>query len=140
MSKLAAFLTENQDINERTHEVVISERFKISETEVLKFKIKPMTSDEFGKFQKASTKIIQVGRKRETSFDTGKYNLDVIKEHCLEPNFKDATFIKSLGVQTPDQAIKKVLLAGEITELANQITALSGFDVDINEEIQEAKN
>ena len=140
MSKLSEFLRDNSDIATKEVEVAISPRFVDKDGNLLKFKIRPMTNDEFSAYQKKCTSININGRKRETSFDGGKFNSLVIINQCLDPDFKDANFIKELGVMTPEQAINKVLLAGEIVELSNQITSISGFDVDINDKIEEAKN
>lgn len=140
MSALKDFLLENSDIAGKEVEVPISPRFKDKDGNLLRFKIRPMTGDEFGKYQKQCTTINVNGRKKETSFDSGKFNLLCAVNHCIDPDFKDADFLKQLGVQTPEQAVSKTLLAGEIVELGNQVTKVSGFDVDINEEIEAAKN
>ena len=140
MSALKEFLVENSDIVGKEVEVPISPRFKDKEGNLLKFKIRPMTGDEFGKYQKQCTTINVNGRKKETIFDSGKFNLLCIINHCIDPDFKDVDFLKQLGVQTPEQAVSKTLLAGEIVELGNQVTKVSGFDTDINEEIEAAKN
>lgn len=140
MSVLKDFLLENADVIDKEVEVAISPRFKDKDGNLLKFKIKPMNGEEFGKYQKQSTTLNVMGKKKETSFDSAKFNNLCIINHCVDPNFKEADFLKSLGVQTPEQAVSKVLLAGEIVELGNQISRISGFDVDINEEIEKAKN
>ena len=140
MSVLKDFLLENADVISKEVEVPVSPRFKDKEGNLLKFKIRPMSGDEFGKYQKQCTTLNVMGKKKETSFDSGKFNVLCIVNHCLDPNFKEAELIKGLGVQTPEQAVSKVLLAGEIVELGNQISRISGFDTDINEEIENAKN
>lgn len=140
MSLLKNFLIENSDITSKESEVAVSSRFKDEKGNLLKFKIRPMTSDEFGKYQKACTTLNLAGKKRSTQFDSAKFNLMVVVNHTIDPNFKEADLIKQLGVQTPEQAVNKTLLAGEIVELANQITTMSGFDNDINDDIEEAKN
>lgn len=140
MSVLKDFLLENADVISKEVEVPVSPRFKDKDGNLLKFKIRPMSGDEFGKYQKQCTTMNVMGKKKETSFDSGKFNVMCIVNHCIDPNFKEADFIKGLGVQSPEQAVSKVLLAGEIVELGNQISRISGFDVDINEEIENAKN
>ena len=140
MSLLKDFLLENSDVVSKEFEVAVSARFKDKEGNLLKFKIKPMSGDEFGKYQKQCTNINFNGKKKETSFDSGKFNVMCIVNHCMDPNFKESDLLKGLGVQTPEQAVSKVLLAGEIVELGNQISKISGFDTDINEEIENAKN
>lgn len=140
MSVLKDFLLENADVISKEVEVPVSPRFKDKDGNLLKFKIRPMSGDEFGKYQKQCTTLNVMGKKKETSFDSGKFNVLCIVNHCLDPNFKEAELLKGLAVQTPEQAVSKVLLAGEIVELGNQISRISGFDTDINEEIENAKN
>lgn len=140
MSLLKDFLLENADVGTKEVEIAVSKRFIDKDGNLLKFKIRPMSGDEFGRYQKACTSIKMMGRKKETSFDSGKFNVMCIVNHCVDPDFKEAAFLKSLNVQTPEQAVDKVLLAGEVVELGNRISEISGFDTDINEEIEEAKN
>lgn len=140
MSALNDFLLENAEVTTKEVEVPVSKRFRDKEGNLLKFKIRPMNGEEFGKYQKQSTSITFNNRKKETQFDSAKFNMMCIVNHCIDPNFKDVEFLKKLGVQTPEQAASKVLLAGEIVELSSQITSISGFDTDINEEIEKAKN
>lgn len=140
MSKLKEFLLENADIITKEVEVPVSPRFKDEDGNLLKFKIKPMSGDDFGRYQKQCTSITINNRKKETKFDSAKFNIMSIVNHCVDPCFKDADLLKGLGVQTPEQAVSKVLLAGEIVELGSQINTISGFDTDINEEIEKAKN
>lgn len=140
MSVLNDFLLENADVTIQEVEVPVSTRFRDKDGNLLKFKIRPMSGEEFGKYQKQCTSITINNRKKETQFDSGKFNMMCIVNHCVDPSFKDAEFLKKLGVQTPEQAASKVLLAGEIVELSSQISSISGFDTDINEEIEKAKN
>jgi len=59
---------------------------------------------------------------------------------CIEPNFNDMQSIEKAGVRTPGEFINKVLKAGEIIDLSNAITEISGFDQDTDEIVEEAKN
>lgn len=140
MSLLKEFLIENADVAAIEQEVAISPRFKDKDGNLLKFKIRPMTGEEFGKFQKAATTISFGKSGRTTNFDSAKFNTLIVINNCVDPNFKDVDLIKQLGVQTPEQAVQKVLLAGELVELATQLSHVSGFDTDLNEEIENAKN
>ena len=136
MSELQDFLNANP-IDNLTDEVVVSARFRDKDGKPLKFKIKAMTSREFDDIRRRCTEV-KKGRKLE--FDAQKFNLEVIIHHTIEPDFKNAESIKKLGCTTPEEYLNKVLLAGEMAELANQIQKLSGFDVDMNDLVEEAKN
>ena len=57
----------------------------------------------------------------------------------VDPNFEDAVSVKELGLVTPEDYVKAVLLPGEIEALGESILNLSGFK-DMEELRQEAKN
>lgn len=105
-----------------------------------KFKIRPLTLDEHREFQKKATKMKLTGKKREIDFNAMLYNIESCIACTIEPNFRDTNNIKKAGCATPDMLLSKLLLPGEIMELASQISELSGFSEDINEDIEEAKN
>lgn len=131
MSQLLQFLIENP-VDNLTAEVTVSPRLA-----KFPFKIKGMTGPDFSEYQNLSTKI---GRRQKVEFDSKTFNELVVLNHTVEPNFKDADSIKKAGCQSPEQFLYKSLLAGEIAELAQQISALSGFDKDMEETVEEAKN
>lgn len=136
MSKLMEFLMENS-VEELTEEVPVSERFKDNEGNLLKFKIKAVPSDEFATLQKQCTVTKKKGK---VEFDSKKFNEQIAINYKIDPNFRDAEAIKKLGVITPEQFLNKTLLAGELTTLVEAISKLSGFDQDIDELREEAKN
>lgn len=131
MSRLADFLCEHT-VENITDEVVISNRIPF------KFKIRAMNSEEFNSYRKLATNF-DVKRKK-ASFDSKKLNEQIIINHTVDPDFRNAEDIKKVGCTTPEQYMNKVLLAGEAEELSQQIQSLSGFDLDINEAVEEAKN
>ena len=135
---LQEFLNANP-IDNLTDEVAISDRFKDKEGKLLKFKIKAMNSDEFEDLRKKSMKV-SAGKRRTVELDLKQFNNAIVIGFTLEPNFKDAESIKKIGCMTPEQYLDKVLLPGEIAELSNQIQQLSGFNKDMDELVDEAKN
>jgi len=137
MSTLQAFLNSNP-VDNLTAEVVVSDRFKDSEGNLLKFKIRAMNSDEFEDCRKKAM-TISGGKRRNVELNLGKLNAAIVINCTLEPNFKDAESIQKLGCTTPEQYLNKVLLPGEIVELSSQIQQLSGFK-DMDELVEEAKN
>ncbi|MDU1966861.1 phage tail assembly chaperone [Clostridium perfringens] len=135
MSKLTDFLL-NNTVENLTEEVVVSDRFKV-DGEILKFKIKAVNPEEFSDLQKQCTKI---GKKGKMNFDSKMFNEQLIINYTVDPNFKDAEVVKKAGCMTPEQLVNKVLLAGEVATLVEEISALSGFDKDLEELREEAKN
>lgn len=53
-------------------------------------------------------------------------NAKVVAAGIVEPNLKDETLLRHLGVATPADAAKKIF-KGEINKIAAEITDLSGF-------------
>ncbi|HAT4309272.1 phage tail assembly chaperone [Clostridium perfringens] len=135
MSKLTDFLL-NNTVENLTEEVIVSDRFKV-DGEILKFKIKAVNPDEFSDLQKQCTKV---GKKGKVNFDSKMFNEQLIINYTVDPNFKDAEVVKKAGCMTPEQLVNKVLLAGEVATLVEEISALSGFDKDLEELREEAKN
>lgn len=130
---LTEFLLANPQ-DEVTEELYISERFKKAG---YKFTISAMTGEQFQEYQQEATAF---GRHRKTSFDTKRFNERVVVNHTVTPNFKDADAIKKAGCTTPEQFMYRSLRAGEITELSNRISTLSGFDSDSEALVDEVKN
>nr|DAK69450.1 MAG TPA: tail assembly chaperone protein [Caudoviricetes sp.] len=113
---------------------------KISTRIPYKFKVRPLTLEEHKEFQKKATKMNIVGKKKEMKFDIMSYHVDSAIACCIEPNFKDSNNIKKANCITPEMLLSKLLLPGEIIELGTRISEISGFDDNINDEIEEAKN
>ena len=130
---LTQFLLDNPQIDIR-EEIFVSPRFKDAG---FKFTISAMTGEQFSSYQKEAT---AVGRHKKVNFDNKRFNELVVINHTLNPNFKDADAIKKAGCMTPEQFLYRSLRAGEITELVNQISALSGFDPDPEALVDEVKN
>lgn len=128
---LQQFLNGNT-VKEITKEIVLSERFKNENGELLKFKIRAMSQTAF---EQARKKAEALG-----SMNIAEFNNAIIIENTIEPNFKDAHSIKLLKVKTAEEYLKKVLSAGEISVLARAIIELSGFRKNVNELAGEVKN
>ena len=58
----------------------------------------------------------------------------------LEPNFSDADFLAKAGCATAGEFISRKFFAGETQAIADAIIRASGFDRDIAEDIEAAKN
>jgi hypothetical protein len=130
---LTDFLIDNP-VDDITDAITVSKRLK-----EYPFTIKAMDGLAFAEYRKLSTKIDP--KKKTTNFDQKKFNELVVINHTTIPNFKDANDIKKAKVINAEQYMYKSLLAGEIAELAEQISTLSGFSAEAKEDIEdEAKN
>lgn len=118
------------DVENIKEEIFVSER-------IGKFTVKAMTADEHSEYMRRAKGKAD---KKGIDFDGGKFNLLIVAGQTITPDFSNAELLKKAGCATATEFIKKKLLAGEIAEAAEQIIKVSGFDNDINEDIEEAKN
>lgn len=131
MSKLAQFLIQNP-VDQIQEEVKISNRIPFT------FKIKGMSGEDFAAYRKQAIRLD--AKKKNASLDTKLLTELIVINNTVEPDFRDAADIAAAGCNTPAQYLYKVLLAGEIEELNQQIQKLSGLNVDLDEKVEEAKN
>lgn len=134
MSKLINFL-ELPDVKDIKSLEFINDR--IGEVEIRAMDEKEHSRYQQKAFGSISAKSAKTG---EVRFDTAAYNLACVANHMITPNFRDAKFLDDIGEPLPEKALLRKLLAGEIEEIANRIKKLSGFDKDINDEIEEAQD
>lgn len=129
MNDLEMFLT-LPDVDTIEKEIKVSNRLGT-------FKIRAMTSEEFSNYQTRCTRKMN---KKGVDIDINKLNTLIVAGQVVAPDFSNAEFLKKVGCSTATEFISKKLLIGEITEISKQVQILSGFDVDMNEDIEEAKN
>lgn len=138
MSKLQEFLN-THPVDQVTQEVIISDRFKDENGKLIKFKIKAATNAEYENARKKAM-AIRAKKNSTVEFDSKKFNESLVIDNTLDPDFRDAGSIKVTGTISPEGYLNKVLLSGEVNTLAEKILELSGFNKDMDEEIEEAKN
>lgn len=136
MSSLQEILNLNV-VDNITHYVEISNRLKDKNGDNLKFKIRPISFEELNRLKRKSTFIDKNG---QAIIDEGKLNTLCIIESTLEPSFKDIKSMEKLNINTPEQYLNKVLLAGEIERLIKEILVISGFMESIDELVCDIKN
>ena len=132
MNALQQFLTENS-VENLVEDVTLGGRLKD-----FKFKVKAITGSQYNEYQTLCIENPNSPKKRR--FNTKRFNELLVINSVIEPNFKDPEWISSLGVPDSTAAMYKTLLAGEISQLAEAALRISGFERDLEEEIEEAKN
>ena len=65
-------------------------------------------------------------------------NAKIAAAGIVEPNLKDETLLKHIGVATPAEAAKNIF-KGEVNKISDEISRLSGF-LDEDETEKEVKN
>lgn len=122
---------------------VASKRMVDEKGEPIAWKIKAIDSELDEKLRKESTKKVAVNGKRgqympET--DTDKYMAKLCAACVIYPNLNDAELQDFYGVKSAEALLKKMLKPAEYTELKVKVNEVLGYDLSMEEEVEEAKN
>ena len=100
--------------------------------EPFKVKCKAIDGERYADIQRSAVDLNKKGGLR----DINLFEMQVLTviDGVVEPNLKDKRLLAYFGCVTPKELVKKLFLAGEIAELSNIITELSGYDKDEDEE------
>ena len=103
---------------------VLGEPFKVT--------CKAIDGERYADIQRSAIDLNKKGALRNINL----YEMQVLTliEGVVEPSMKDERLLGYFGVVTPKELVKKLFLAGEIAELSNVITELSGYEKTEDEE------
>lgn len=82
---------------------------------------------------------VKGGRRGEKEFDNVAYTRRLVVSATVTPDFSSAEMCTAYGVMDPLEVPGRMLLAGEYTRLADEISKLSGFS-DPEDLEEQAKN
>jgi len=143
MSNLTAFLSQNA-IKIEVEEHVVSKRFVDPETkEPMKWQVGAVSSDRDEALRKQHTKRLQVPGKKnvfQPTTDYDAYLASLAVECTVFPDLNSAELQNSYGVMGAETLLKKMLLPGEYAEYLKIVQNANGFDVGMDEAVEEAKN
>lgn len=141
MSDFSVFMAGNATKDE-TVKYVASKRF-VSKGKPVEWEIKAIDSDEDEAIRKECTKRVPINGKRgqyNQELDTDKYTGKMCALCTVYPNLNDAELQDSYGVKTPDALLKKLLKPGEYTEYKAKVMEVNGYDMSMEELVDDAKN
>ena len=142
MSDFAVFMA-GSAIKDEIVEYVASNRFVDAKKKPVAWKIKAIDSDLDEAIRKECTKRVPIKGKR------GQFNMETDHDKyiaklcvaCTEyPNLNDAELQGSYGVMSAEALLKKMLKPGEYTEYKTKIMEVNGFDMSMEELVDDAKN
>ncbi len=142
MSNLNAFLNQNALQNENI-KYVASKRFIGEDKKPMEWEICCITSEEDEDIRKACTKKIQVPGKRNQFTQETDYNkyLGKLAARCtVFPNLDNAELQDSYLVKGSDALLKNMLKPGEYADYLAKIQEVNGFEITMEELVDEAKN
>lgn len=141
MSDFSVFMAGNVNKNE-TVKYVASKRF-VKDKKPIEWELKPVSSSLDEAIRKECTKKVPIAGKRgqyNQETDTDKYIGKLCVACTVYPNLNDAELQDSYGVKSGDELLKKMLLPGEYTEYKAKIMEVNGYDLSMEELVDEAKN
>ncbi len=130
------FLNKGKSVKGITKKIVLGDRFKDENGKDFYFTVKALTSDQLEAYREQATSYPN----GKYSFNATKFSTKIVIEGCKYPNFKDMESIKERGCHSPEEYLRDVLLPGEIDILSREIQTLCGYNISVNELIEEAKN
>lgn len=142
MSNLTAFLAQNALVTE-SEKHVVSKRFVDEDKKPIKWEVGAITSDEDELLRKSHTKRMPVPGKKNVFQPTTDYDayLTSLAVKCtLDPNLHDKDLQDSYKVMGAEALLKKMLLPGEYADYLKVVQTVNGFDVGMEEAVEEAKN
>src|SRR5690606_33369743 len=105
------------------------------------WKLRTMTEAENEEIRKSATSRVKQKRGAYTAeTNHNEYMVKLVAASVVFPDLKNAELQKSYGVLGAEVLLKEMLLPGEYGKLAAKVVELNGFDDDINELMDEAKN
>ena len=141
MSEFSVFMAGNVKPDE-TVKYVASKRF-IQNKKPIEWELKPVSSSLDEAIRKECTKKVPIAGKRgqyTQETDTDKYIGKLCVACTVYPNLNDAELQDSYGVKSGDELLKKMLLPGEYTEYKAKVMEVNGYDMSMEDLVDEAKN
>ena len=140
MSDFKAFLQQNA-LETENIKFPVSNRFLDENKQPIAWEIKAVTSDEDARIRKAHTKkVTGKGGVVTQNFDAEEYLAALTVRCVVYPNLNNAELQNSYNVMGAEQLVKKMLKPGEYQTLLQKVQEVNGYDLTINDLVEEAKN
>lgn len=98
--------------------------------------IKGLTGKQVFTIRERCTITVKEKRGRSRELDEEAFNGALIAAATVKPNWGDPKLLAKFRASSPEEVIKRLLLAGEIAQLGDLVLDLSEF----NTELEEIKN
>ena len=139
---LTAFLAQNAEKVENV-KYVASTRFRDEEGTPMEWEIRCISGDEDEKLRRASIRRALVPGKKSQFTSETDYNLYLGKlaVACTAyPNLHAQELQNSYSVMDAEALLKRMLTPGEYADYLTKVQVVCGFEQDLSEEKEEAKN
>ncbi len=140
MTNLTAFLSQNK-IKQENIKFVASNNFIDENKNPIEWEIRAISQNEADELRKSCTKRVKIaGKGYINETDTDLYMSKVAAACTVFPDLKNKELQDSYKVMGDDQLLKAMLSLGEYTTYIQKISDINGFDISLDEAVDEAKN
>ena len=131
-----------QTIEAEEVKVPISKRFKDKAGNVVPFVFKAITTERIDELEKENTTYKNVkGRGRVKDLDSQRFYARIAVETTVYPNFKSKELREAYKTEDPVEVAKRILsVGGEYANWLNKAIEINGFEDDLEDLEEEAKN
>lgn len=142
MSNLQAFFAQNVEKAE-IEKHIVSKRFKDESGNPIPWEFGAISGDEDAALRKSCTKRKPVPGKKNVYMPETDFELYALKAAVATikfPDLNNAELQNSYGVMGAEELLQKMLMPGELIEVKKIAQTVNGFDVGMDELVEEAKN
>ena len=143
MSNLSRFMKVNKSVKENVT-FAATKSLTDEKGNPQLWEIKPLTTKQDEAIRDACTIEVPIKGKPNLfrhKVDTSKYIGKLLAAAVIFPDLMDADLQDSYGVKTPEDLLKEMIDdPGEYTEFTAFVQKFNGFNVSLDEKIDEAKN
>lgn len=140
---LRAFMASNVEPDKEI-EVEVSKRFKDKDGNIIPWKLRAINSKEDERIRKECTRKVPTGgskrKQRVPETDINEYLGKMVAACVVYPNLNDQELQDSYAVMGAGELLKTMLRPGEYAELTSKVQEINGFDVSMEEMVEDAKN
>ena len=137
-----AFMAQNK-IKRENVKYAASKSFVDKDGKPLLWEIKQIGNKEDEALRKMCTRQVKVPGKPNMyrpEMDSALYLGKLAAACTVFPDLKNKELQDSYKVMGDDELLKEMLSPGEYADFCNKVSEVNGFEVDINDKVEEAKN
>lgn len=143
MSDFKSFFKSNKKQRENI-KIAVSDSFLDENGNVLEWEIRPISTRENERIREEATKQVPINAKKgiyTPKLDFAKYSALLISKSVVFPDLNDKELQESYGVMCAEDLVIEMLdCPGDYSNLMEKIQEFNGFDIDIDDKVEEAKN
>lgn len=139
---LQAFMSQNV-AKASIEEHVVSKRFKDDENNPIPWQFGAIGADKDAVLRKECTRRVPVPMKKGLTMpelDSNLYAVKLLTATVKFPDLNNKELQDSYGVMGAEELVQKMLLPGELAKAKEIAQSVNGFDLSMDELVEEAKN